>query len=335
MVSVKGIEGLPIRLHSLNGSIESERRCITGRDGLGQDVCAFNDLPAGQYRVEPEGLRVSLPLELFEHEILKIYFNLISLSPGVGGWQAQLHKNTNGFQATSEAESIITVRVTGRAGQVILLRSAQGATRFCEVVHNPVLGALVCEFGKLNPGVYQIEATTTGASRRVFVDGKGEVVVEFSPNATPEMLASLQSPPVVGHGARPNRPVARAIVTPVALAVVQPAPTETATPAPGPTPTPAFAWQGHIVETAAIGAGAIGIRAVNLNNHPVVLRSGNWQSQPQMTGTKVELGEYGVEFGGLGPGEYIVELVDLAELRVNLESGQFILVEFRYEPVNP
>ena len=66
----------------------------------------------------------------------------------------------------------------------------------------------------------------------------------------------------------------------------------------------------------------------------MILRSGSWQSSPQLTGTKPELGDYATEFGGLAQGEYIVELVDLAELRVNLESGEFLLVEFRYEPVS-
>ena len=102
---------------------------------------------------------------------------------------------------------------------------------------------------------------------------------------------------------------------------------------PTPAPTAALTWQGYIVETAQPGIGAIGIRAVDLKDHPVILKSGNWQSPPQLTGTKVELGDYSAEFGGLGPGEYLVELVDLAELRVTLEPGQFILVEFRPDPM--
>jgi hypothetical protein len=49
----------------------------------------------------------------------------------------------------------------------------------------------------------------------------------------------------------------------------------------------------------------------------------------------VELGEYATEFGGLGPGEYVIELVNLAELKVKLQSGEFMLVEFRYDIKNP
>ena len=99
--------------------------------------------------------------------------------------------------------------------------------------------------------------------------------------------------------------------------------------------SPAFAWQGRIVESTYIGSGAIGVRAAGLKDHPVILHSGDWQSLPQLTGTKAELGEYATEFGGLAQGEYVVELVDLAELKVNLLSGEFMLVEFRYDFVNP
>jgi hypothetical protein len=113
----------------------------------------------------------------------------------------------------------------------------------------------------------------------------------------------------------------------------------TATPTPSPTitltPTPAFAWQGRVVEAVDGVSGTIGVRAAGLKDHPVILRSGGWQSTPQITGTKPELGDYATEFGGLAQGEYIVELVGLAELKVSLGPDQFLLVEFRYDFINP
>jgi hypothetical protein len=54
-----------------------------------------------------------------------------------------------------------------------------------------------------------------------------------------------------------------------------------------------------------------------------------------LSGSKPELGEYGAEFAGLGPARYTVELVGLATIDVDLPSGQFVLVEFRQERVNP
>ena len=110
-------------------------------------------------------------------------------------------------------------------------------------------------------------------------------------------------------------------------------PTPTTTPALS--PTPVFAWQGRIVESTYIGSGAIGVRAAGLKDHPVIIHSGDWHSPPQLTGTKIELGQYATEFGGLAPGEYIIELTDLAEIKVNLLPGEFLLVEFRYDFINP
>ena len=111
--------------------------------------------------------------------------------------------------------------------------------------------------------------------------------------------------------------------------------TATPTPSPLPTrtpsPTPAFAWQGRVVKQVNGVAGTIGVRAAGLEGHPIILRSGGWQSEPQVTGNKPELGLYATEFGGLAQGEYIVELKDLAELKVMLEGDQFLLIEFRYD----
>jgi len=331
-VQIMGIEGLPVRLNSDSGQ---EWRCTTGQDGLGQHLCAFENLAPGQYTVAPEGLGVKLPLPLNQAENITVKFDLESLPPGITGWQAQLKNNTNGSQASSQFESTLRVRVIkGRAGQLITLQPARlpYATRYCAVAHNPVLGDLICEFGQLGPGVYRLEALNTGADFTIFADGRGQAEIEFLPGDS----YAAPSPPVVGQGARPNRPTAipTPTATPVPIVILQPTATLTLTTLPTVTPTPAFAWQGRVVESVFTGAGAIGVRAAGLKDHPVILRSGGWQSPPQLTGTKAELGQYGTEFGGLGPGQYIVDLVDLAQLTVNLQPGEVMLVEFRYDFVN-
>ena len=89
-----------------------------------------------------------------------------------------------------------------------------------------------------------------------------------------------------------------------------------------------------LLETVDLVIGTIGVRAAGLKDHPVFLRSGGWQSDVQYTGSKPELGEYAVEFGGLAQGKYTVVLVDLAQIDVQLGPDQFMLVEFRYGPVN-
>ena len=88
------------------------------------------------------------------------------------------------------------------------------------------------------------------------------------------------------------------------------------------------------MERNTTGAGTIGVRAVWLKDHPVILYSGGFQSEPQLTGTKPELGDFATEFGGLGPGDYTVELVGIAEFEVTLEPGEFVLVEFREDVIN-
>ncbi|MCK6627297.1 MAG: hypothetical protein L6R45_19235 [Anaerolineae bacterium] len=331
-VKVAGIEGLPIQLRA-SGSTGVERRCTTGQAGAEPDSCLFENLKPGQYFISPEGLGRSLPVMVMEHERVAVAFDLEVLPPGMTGWQARLSQNDNGIQASWQSEGIIRVRIAGRTGQVAALRSARGTERYCEVAANPLLGGLVCEFGQLTPGVYLVEALHTGAGLRLFVDGRSAAEVEFSPSATYATLALAQQPPVVGQGAQPRRtPTATTAATATQPAVViRPSPTATVTPRPTSTPTPALAWQGRIVQTQEGVVGTIAVRAAGLKDHPVVIRSGPWQSQPQLTGDKPEWGEYATEFGALATGEYIIELVDLAEMTVNLGPGQFMLVEFRYD----
>ncbi len=341
VVKVFGIEGLPIQLRAANGGIQGAKRCITGRGAEGPDLCRFRNVPPGHYMVAPEGLNLSLPVAVSNEEEIQVTFDVEVLPAGISGWQAQVLKDTNGAQAAAKKESRIRVRVSGgRAGQVIALRSVRGTEEFCEVIPNPVLGSLVCEFRQLGPGVYLVEAINTGASQRLFVDGAGLVEIDFSPRATDENGVVGQSAAIVGHGAVPGRPTAA--VPPVEVSQIKPTatpipyyPSPTPDPTPSPTATPAFAWQARIIETVDGVIGTIAVRAAGLKDHPVVLRSGDWQSPIQLTGTKPELGEYSTEFGGLAQGEYIVELVDLAKLKVNLGPNQFLLVEFRYDFVDP
>lgn len=334
-VKVAGIEGLPVQLRASGGAGGVERRCTTGQAGAEPDGCLFENLKPGQYFISPEGLGRSLPVTVMEHERVAVAFDLEVLPPGMTGWEARLSQNDNGIQASWQSEGIIRVRIAGRTGQVAALRSARGTERYCEVAANPLLGGLVCEFGQLAPGVYLVEALHTGAGLRLFVDGRSTAEVEFSPSATYATLALAQQPPVVGQGAQPRRtPTATAAATATATqpaVVIRPNPTATVTPRPTSTPTPAFAWQGRIVQTQEGVVGTIAVRAAGLKDHPVVIRSGPWQSQPQLTGDKPEWGEYATEFGALATGEYIIELVDLAEMTVNLGPGQFMLVEFRYD----
>ncbi|GAB4445426.1 MAG: hypothetical protein Kow0031_27970 [Anaerolineae bacterium] len=343
LVQVTGINGLPVRLtHSGSGN-SRELRCVTGQAGDAPDSCAFSDLPPGWYLVAPEGIGASLPLSLNPAEAARVNFSVEVMPPGITGWQADIQQNTNSFLAQPKTEGLIRVRVEGRAGQVVALHATRvNHISYCETASNPVVGGLTCQFDGLGPGVYRVEALHTGAQQAVFVDGAGQVEIAFSPSATYATQAAQERPAVVGRGAQPRQatptPTLAATATPRPAAIL---PTVTATAATTATatatatPTPAFAWQGRVVEITNTGAGAIGVRAVGLKDHPVLVRSGSWLGPPQLTGSKPELGEFGTEFGGLAAGEYIVELVDLAELTVTLGGGQYLLVEFRYDFASP
>jgi hypothetical protein len=348
-VQVAGIEGIAIRL-SPTGALANtanpvqDLRCITGQGGLGQDMCGFNGLPGGWYVITPEGIGTNLPVRMPDTGSAHIVFDIEVLPSGITGWEGKVHHNSNGFLAQPKTDSTIRVKVSGRQGQVVALYSVRlGTTYYCETAYNPVTGGLMCEFGNLGPGVYQVEPLHINAWRRLFVDGTGLAEIEFSPSATYATYALRKAQPVVGRGAQPRRPTPT--VTPASI--LSPATPQLPTPLPSPTtvvsgtitPTvtaePQFSWQGRVVESAVTGAGAIGVRAVGLKDHPVLLRSGGWQSPPQLTGTKPELGDYATEFGGLAQGSYTVELVDLATVEIELGAGEFMLVEFRYDFVTP
>jgi hypothetical protein len=336
-VKIAGMESVAVQLSRTDGVGFEDQRCVTGQEGKGQDSCGFTDLLAGSYLVDPEGIDAALPLDLSAGEAIQVEFYVETVPLGYTGWQAQITKNSNSFLAQPRTDSTIRVRVPGRQGQLVALHSLRlGTVHYCEAVYNPAHEMPVCEFARLGPGVYSVQPLHRHAVQTLFVDGVGVAVIELLP-ATRDVELSKA---VFGQGARPFQPQpTRTPVRPTPTAS-QLAPTAAPTPAPSPTaqltntPTPVAAWQGRVVEQGIMGAGAIGVRAVGLKDHPVILRSGSWQSAPQLTGTKPELGDYATEFGGLAQGEYIVELVDLAELRVNLGSGEFLLVEFRYQPVS-
>ncbi len=334
-VKVSGLDELPVRLRSLGGA-GAGRACTTNQDGL----CTFENLAAGQYVIAPEALGSNLPVHLAGQESVSAVFDLNVLPPGITGWRARLVRNSNGPQATSAQNSRIVASIEGRLGQVVALHSARGTEQFCEVQFSDG-GNLQCEFDGLGAGVYLVEAVSTGARYSLFVDGTGQADIIFSPTGTHATEGLAQSPPIVGQGAKPHRPVATNATGDAVVAQASPPPAATITPEPTatPTPTPDFAWQGRVVERDNDGGqnngSIIGVRAVGLAEHPVVIRSGGWQSVPQSTGSQPALGPYATEFEDLTSGEYVVVLIGLADLTVSLEPNQSLLIEFRYDFIDP
>ncbi|MFQ5613374.1 MAG: hypothetical protein ACE5H9_14705 [Anaerolineae bacterium] len=332
VAQVEGLENVPVNIAAGNFAAT----CLTGRDsGEGDFACELGGLTAGRYQVSLPEVGLSLPLLVGPAEAVTLGFRRETLPDGPPVWQAELEQNTNSAYGSLEHSSALAVSVEGRVGQVVRLSNVRGFEALCETGTKPEYGPFACEFGGLEPGVYTVSPANIPAAYSLFVDGVGFARVAFTASAAPAMTPTPAATAIVGLGAAPHRSAAGGGALPATATsapVRQPTPTArpTATPTIAPTPTPAFAWVGRVVEESQNAPGTLAVLALGLKDHPVVVRSGAWQTRG-LTGTKPEHGDFAVEFGGLPPGEYVVELAGLAEMTVDMKPGQFVLVEFRYD----
>jgi hypothetical protein len=342
-VRVNGLRALPVKLTSGDTVLT----CITGtKPEYGDYACEFGGLSAGTYSIMAQGLTPVLPVMLGQGDFVLVEFREEPLPLGQIVWMGRVVRNSSQPQPGNGVSSAIAVRVEGRLGQVISLRSAGGWEAFCDTGTKPEYGDYACEFGGLWPGVYTVSPVNIPAEVRLYVDGVGfaevafdPVLVKNTPTPTPTRL--------IGAGALPvGTPIAsaRATITqtPTRIAwaaTLTPArppsvatPTPTSTLSPTPMPTPALGWVGRIVQdTPGIGIGTIVVQVLGLKDQPVILRSGPWVARG-ITGSKPEYGEDAVEFGGLNRGDFSLELEGLgAILPIHLEPGAFLLIEFRYD----
>jgi len=172
-------------------------------------------------------------------------------------------------------------------------------------------------------------ATATPAPTPTRVIGAGALPVSTptpSPSAQPP-LGTATLPP-----ARTSTRSAQA-ATPGATRP-RPTPTGTSTPTSIPTPTPARGWVGSVVQDEVrpgVAVSSVVVRVPGRGGQPVILRSGGWSTRG-LTGTKPEYGADAVEFGGVGAGDFTVELEGLGGvLPIHLRQGAFMLIEFRYD----
>ncbi|GAB4528403.1 MAG: hypothetical protein Kow0063_04590 [Anaerolineae bacterium] len=344
-VRVNGLRDTPVRLTAGDTTLT----CITGtKPEYGDYACEFGALSAATYSITVEGLAPVVPIMIGRGDFVLIEFREEPVPAGQIVWMGRVVRNSSQPQPGNGVSSAIAVRVEGRRGQVVSLRSSGGWVAFCETGTKPEYGDYACEFGGLWPGVYTVSPVNIPVEVRLYVDGVGfaeiafeSVLVSDTPTPTPTRLIGAGASPV---GTPVGTPVARggATVTRtpdrLPTRVVRPATptlsvaTPTFTPSPAPTPTPAVGWVGRIVQnTSGVGVGAIVVRVLDVRDQPVILRSGPWAVRG-LTGSKPEYGEHAVEFGGLNQGDFSLELEGLgATLPVHLEPGGFVLVEFRYD----
>lgn len=343
-VRVNGLRNLPVTLTAGDTTLT----CATGsKPEYGDYACEFGGLSPGTYSIGAQGLEPVVPVMIGQGDFVLVEFRQEPLPPGPLVWLGRVVRNSSQPWPGNGVSSAIAVRVEGRRGQVVSLRSPAGWEAFCDTGTKPEYGDYACEFGGLWPGVYIVSPVGIPAEVRLYMDGVGFAEVAFESliaTATPSPTPTR----IIGAGASPTGAlVAMEVETPTAtqtLARITPARTPTptrsrtittATPTPSVTPTltltPASGWVGYVVQDdAGIGVGTIVVRALGLKDQPIILRSGPWSTRG-LTGSKPEYGEDAVEFGGLNQGDFSVELEGLgAAVPVHLRPGGFLLVEFRY-----
>jgi hypothetical protein len=342
-VRVNGLPDLPVRLTSGDTVLT----CVTGtKPEYGDYACEFGGLSSGTYYLSAQGLAPVIPLLVGRGDFVLAEFRQEPAPAGRIVWMGRVVRNSSQPEPGNGVSSAIAVRVEGRRGQVVSLRSAAGWEAFCNTGTKPEYGEYACEFGGLWPGVYTVSPADIPAEVRLYMDGVGFAEIAFESvleHATPTPIPTR----IIGAGAFPVRtPAASVRATPtlaprstqVAQAAtptpVHPAATATTSPThtPTPTPTPAYGWLGRVVRNEpGIGIGTIVVRVLGVKDQSVILRSGSWMARG-LTGSKPEYGEHAVEFGGLNQGDFSVELEGLAtSLPIHLQPGGFLMVEFRHD----
>jgi hypothetical protein len=346
-VRVNGLQHLPVMLTSGDTTLT----CTTGsKSEYGDYACEFGGLSPGTYTIGAYGLDPVIPVVTGQGDFVLIEFRQEPMPSGPTVWLSRLVRNTSQPWPGNGVSSAIAVRVEGRRGQVVSLRSAGGWEAFCETGTKPEYGDYACEFGGLWPGVYTVSPASIPAQISLYMDGIGFAEVAFessvataTPAATPTRVIGAGASPVASRETTPaptptRTPTEIACAGTPTPASTRPRPVATATPTLTPTltPTTARGWVGRVVQDdAGVGIGTIVVRVLGLKDQPVILRSGAWSIRG-LTGTKPEYGEHAVEFGGLNRGDFTLELEGLgATLPVHLQPGGFLLVEFRYDLLPP
>jgi hypothetical protein len=352
-VRVNDLPDLPVTLTSGDTVLT----CVTGtKPEYGDYACEFGGLSSGTYYITAQGLAPVVPVMVGQGDFVLAEFRQEPAPPGKIVWLGRVVRNSSQPWPGSGVSSAIAVRVEGRRGQVVSLRSSGGWETFCNTGTKPEYGDYACEFGGLWPGVYTVSPVDIAAEIRLYVDGVGfaevafePVLVKASPTPTPARLIGAGAAPSLAGtpssastastedeiSLAPTRTRTPTRVAGTATAMPtrpRPVATATSTPTLAPTPTRSLGWVGRVVrDEPGIGIGTVVVRVLGVKDQPVILRSGPWSARG-LTGSKPEYGEHAVEFGGLNRGDFSVELEGLgAVLPIQLQPGGFLLAEFRYD----
>ena len=302
----------------------------------GRYYCQLENLVPGRYSVTWARENLVVPLEVSSAQQVSVVFQQELAPPETTIWQATVIESNIGPLPTDRSESVVTVQFDARPGQPVSLVNSRRQRRLCETDADGL-----CRFTRLQAGVYAIEPANVAARYALYLDGQGQVQVNFEELP---LSSAIPPTPIAGQGAKPKiLPTATPSHTPSPTPVpptstprpvtpTVPRPTATPTPVPPPTftPTPNLAWFGTVAESYSHPGQTLVVRAP-LGDHPVIIKSGSWQAEGR-TGTKPEYGDGAVEFSGLSAGDYTIVLVNLAEFTVTLPPDHFVLAQFVYGP---
>ena len=248
-------------------------------------------------------------------------------------WQGVEYERKSGKE-TANSTGTIAVRVVEVPDRKVSVEAQSGTWATTLVTGNKSeYGRFADAVGGLSPGTYVIKPMDIDSEVSVNLDTGDFVLVEFAlrpiPGWTPGSTA-------VETTAEPT------MVTTSAAEPAQPAPTAEPVESPAPAPSTVaqeWSWRGVEYErrprqqTGSI-AGVIAVRVVGVPDRKVFIEetSGGWEAT-LTTGNKPEYGDFSDSVGGLAPGSYTIKPMDIDdEMTVQLEKGDFVLVEFALRP---
>jgi hypothetical protein len=247
-------------------------------------------------------------------------------------WQGVVYEQK---KSAGDPVGIIAVRIVDVPDRKVFVKSQSNTWETTLVTgRKPEYGDFSDDVGGLGPGKYTILPMDIDSEVTVTLERGDSVLVEYAlrpvPGWTPGSATSVPTAQVTA-AAQAVQP-AESTSAPVPSGIVaDPAATESA--------KAGWTWQGVEYERqpgAETGnaAGVLAVRVVGVPDRKVFVRelSGGWETT-LLTGNKPEYGDFSDSVGSLSPGTYVVKPMDVdAEVSVNLETGDFVLLEFALRP---
>jgi hypothetical protein len=234
---------------------------------------------------------------------------------------------------TGNTAAVLAVRVVGVPDRKVFVREVTGGWNTTLVTgRKPEYGDFSDDVGGLKPSTYVIKPMDIDDEVKVEIDSGDYVLIEFA--LRPPANWTPVAEPAVAQAA-PVAPPAPSTPVPVASAAAK-------APVPTPTAVPDWAWQGieyqRVPGTQSHNVfGTLAVRVVGVPDRKVFIRemSGGWTTT-LVTGKKPDYGDFSDDVGALEPGTYVVKPMDIDnQISVQLNAGDFVLVEFALRPTHP